>query len=120
MENPYDLAHQLARSLQDSSVYQDVKKAQNRLDDNPRHKEMLQTLARKRMEMESLYLQGKEPTDKQKEEMATLMTAIQGIPAITEYLEAEERLRVLIMDMEHIIFEPVKQIMGSFLKKEEA
>lgn len=120
MENPYDLAHQLARSLQASSVYRDLEKAQARLDENPKHKEMLHTLTRKRMEMETLYLQGKEPGDKQKEEMTMLMTAIQGVPAITEYLEAEERLRVLIMDMDHIIFEPVRQIMGSFLKKEES
>ncbi|MGA8944106.1 MAG: YlbF family regulator [Thermoactinomyces sp.] len=120
MENPYDLAHQLARSLQKSSVYQDMKKAQERLDENPKYREMLQTFARKRMELESLYLQGKEPSDKQKEEMSKLMTAIQGVPAITEYLEAEERLRVMLMDLDHIIFEPIKQIMGSFLKKEES
>ncbi|MBA4602798.1 YlbF family regulator [Thermoactinomyces mirandus] len=120
MENPYDLAHELARSLQASSVCRDVKKAQDRLDENPKYKEMLQTFARKRMEMETLYLQGKEPTDEQKEEMKTLMTAIQGVPAITEYLAAEERLRVMLMDLDHIIFEPVKQILGSFLKKEES
>ncbi|MGA9172858.1 MAG: YlbF family regulator [Thermoactinomyces sp.] len=112
MVNPYDHAHQLARSIRASQPYQDMKEAKRKLEENPKFREMLEKFTGMRLNMQTLYMQGKEPSPEQKEEMEKLTTAIQGVPAITAYLQAEERLMVLLQDLQRIIMEPVEDLFG--------
>jgi cell fate (sporulation/competence/biofilm development) regulator YlbF (YheA/YmcA/DUF963 family) len=116
MVNPYDHAHQLARSIRASQQYLEVKEAKRKLEENPKFREMLDKFTEKRLQMQTLYLQGKQPSPEQSEEMEKLSTAIQGVPAITAYLQAEERLMILLQDLQRIIMEPVEDIFGKEMK----
>ncbi|MBA4495253.1 YlbF family regulator [Paenactinomyces guangxiensis] len=117
MANPYDHAHELARSIRASDVYQQLKEIQTEIKNNPTHQEMLDTFRRKQQEYQAYMMQGKEPTAEMTEQLQTLMTAIQGIPALTKYLQAEERLGVLLNDIQRILMEPVDELLG---KREES
>jgi cell fate (sporulation/competence/biofilm development) regulator YlbF (YheA/YmcA/DUF963 family) len=112
MVNPYDRAYELARSIRESDAYRQLKEAKTQLDENPKFREMLESWSAKRQEFLSLELQGKEPSSEQKEEMNKLMTAIQGVPAIVRFLEAESRFSVLMTDLQRIIMEPMEEIFG--------
>lgn len=112
MNNPYDRAHELARSLRASEVYQQLKSARAEVESNPKFVEMLDTFRQKQQEMQILLMKGEQPATEMTEQMQTLMTAIQGVPALTKYLQAEEQLGILLSDIQRILMEPVEELLG--------
>lgn len=112
MVNPYDRAHELARSIRASEVYQELKAAKEEVKSNPKFEEMLETFRKKQQEVQLLHMQGKQPSPEMNDELKLLVTAIQGIPALTKYLQAEERFAVLLNDIQRIIMEPVEELLG--------
>ncbi|MFC7442819.1 YlbF family regulator [Laceyella putida] len=110
MVNPYDHAHQLARSIRASEYYQALLEAKRQVEENPTVHDMLTDLHKKQAEMERLALEGKEPTPEQKEALEKLGTVIQGVPVLMRYLEAEQRFHVFLSDLQRIIMEPVQQL----------
>lgn len=110
MINPYDDAHQLARSIRASEYYQTLLKAKQEVDKNPTFRNMLTDLHNQQMEMERWVLEGKEPTPEQKEKLETLGRAIQGVPVLVKYLDAEQHFHAFFSDIQRIIMEPVQQL----------
>ncbi|WP_168188602.1 YlbF family regulator [Thermoflavimicrobium daqui] len=110
MQNAYDLAHQLARTIRKSNVYQEWKEAYQEVEDNPKYKEMISTFRKTQVEMQQLLLEGKQPSEEQQEQMKKLSMAIQGVPAIIKCLQAEERFGILMNDLQKIIYEPAKEL----------
>ncbi len=112
MENPYDRAHELARSIRASDVYRELKTAKEEVKSNPKFEEMLSAFRKKQQEVQLLHFQGKKPSPEMNDELNKLMTAIQGVPALTKYLRAEERFAVLLNDIQKIIMEPAEELLG--------
>jgi cell fate (sporulation/competence/biofilm development) regulator YlbF (YheA/YmcA/DUF963 family) len=110
MQNPYDSAHQLARSIRQSEIYRELQEAQQEIENNPKYKEMISTLRQTQLELQNLSLQGKELPKEKKEQVEKMMLAIEGIPPLIKYLQAEERFGILINDIQKIVFEPVNDI----------
>ncbi|WP_165873704.1 YlbF family regulator [Baia soyae] len=111
MNNPYDFAHGLARSLRESDVFVEMKKLKSEIESNESYKEMLKGYHQLHIEMQTVRMQGIEPTDEFKERAEKTTLAIQGIPVIMQYLQAEERLSILLNDIQKIMLEPVQEIM---------
>ncbi|SFI82989.1 YlbF family regulator [Thermoflavimicrobium dichotomicum] len=119
MQNPYDFAHSLARSIRRSDVYKELQEAQQEVENNPKFKEMLINFRKLQMEVQSLIMQGKEPTPEKKEHMEKLTMAVQGVPAIMKYLQAEERFGIFMNDIQKIILEPANDLFKKWETKAE-
>lgn len=111
MNNPYDYAHGLARAIKQSDVYLEMKKLKTEIEANESYKEMLKGYHQLHIEIQTIRMQGIEPSDEFKERAEKTTLAIQGIPVIMQYLQAEERFSVLLNDIQKIMLEPVQEIM---------
>jgi cell fate (sporulation/competence/biofilm development) regulator YlbF (YheA/YmcA/DUF963 family) len=79
---------------------------------NSTYKNILDSFRQMQQEIQILYMQGQQPSAEMNEKAQKLMTAIQGVPAITKYLQAEERFGILLNDIQRILMEPVEELVG--------
>ncbi len=107
MVNVYDHAHSLARALRESDENKAYQQARSRIKGKPSAEQMVADFHKKQLELQTLALQGKEPSAEQQEQLQKLYEIIQGDPDVREYLMAEQRLGRLLQDIYKIIGEAV-------------
>lgn len=104
--NPYDLAHQLARSLSKSPEFVAYKRAKENLKQDPEAEKMLKDLRSKQIEVQALKLSGK-PADEATKNLENLYNIISHNSLLQQYLQTEERFAVLMTDIQKIIMKGI-------------
>lgn len=104
--NIYDKAHELAKALSESDEYKEFKKAKEEIKKDEKAKEMLKDLREKELEVQALALSGK-PYSEEEKKLRNLYEIISYHSGIRKYIEAENRLMVLISDIQKIIFKAI-------------
>lgn len=107
MVNVYDYAHNLARALKDAPEYKQFQTARNRLKGRSAAEQMVADIHKKQLELQTLIMQGKEPSKEQKEALERLYAVVQGDSDVREYLMAEQRFSVILNDVYRILGEAV-------------
>ncbi|HEY8347754.1 MAG TPA: YlbF family regulator [Symbiobacteriaceae bacterium] len=108
MVNVYDYAHNLARALKECPENKAFQAARAKIKGKPAAEQMVADFHKKQLELQSQALQGKEPTEEQKEGLQRLYNIIQTDPDVREYLMAEQRLAVLLQDIQKIIADAIE------------
>jgi cell fate (sporulation/competence/biofilm development) regulator YlbF (YheA/YmcA/DUF963 family) len=103
MVNVYDYAHSLARALKESPEYRAYQSAHVKVKTKPSAEQMVKDFHKKQIELQSLALQGKEPTQAQKDALERLYGVISGDSDVREFLQAEQRLSVILNDVYKIL-----------------
>lgn len=109
MRNPYDNAHELAKSLKESSEYVGFKEASNRLKELPEMKKHIQDFFKKQMELEFKMMSGEQPPEDEIKKLEDLYRLIQLHPAGVEFLEKQMKFQRLMADIMKIINESVAE-----------
>jgi len=104
--NVYDAAHQLARALSECTEYKEFNKIQEDLKKDPQAEKMLKDLREKQFELYSLKAAGK-PTEEAEKNLENLYNIISYNSLVSKYLEAEQRLAVILADVQRIIAKAV-------------
>jgi cell fate (sporulation/competence/biofilm development) regulator YlbF (YheA/YmcA/DUF963 family) len=110
--NPYDKAHELARAIRDSQEFRALAELKKRVDADPEAKKMLDDFRRRQWEMETRRIMGETIAEEDQEQMRRLQEAVSLHNAVREYLEAEYRFGVLYSDMQKIIGDAVREVIG--------
>lgn len=110
--NAYDAAHQLARSLEESSEYVEYKNVKEKVKQDPQVLKMLKDLRAKQLEVQALTLSGKPNAEAQKSLESLYNIAINN-SLIKEFLDAEERFAVLFTDIQNIIVRNIEFTLDS-------
>jgi cell fate (sporulation/competence/biofilm development) regulator YlbF (YheA/YmcA/DUF963 family) len=103
MVNVYDYAHSLARALKESPEYRAYQAAHARIKSKPSAEQMVKDFHKKQLDLQSQAMQGKEPTEEQKDALQRLYGVISGDSDVREYLQAEQRLSVILNDVYKIL-----------------
>jgi len=109
--NPYDLAHQLARSLKESQEFSEFKQAKAVVDVDQKKKEMVEDFRKKQMEIQSKQMMGHEMEDEEMQKLNNLYSIVSADQEIKRLIQAEMRLAQLLSD--------IYKIIGDALKSEE-
>lgn len=100
--NPYDAAHNLAKSLSESTEFKQFKRAKDELEKDSKAKEMLSDFRKKQLEVQTLKLSGK-PVEEASKDLKNLFEIISYNTLVTDFLEAEHRFATLMYDIQNII-----------------
>ncbi|MDD2556286.1 MAG: YlbF family regulator [Syntrophaceticus sp.] len=101
--NHYDYAHNLARSLKESEEYQAMLKAKEKMEADPKNKEMLREYRKFQWEMQKAQALQEEIDEVTKRRMAQLGDLVAANSAIQDYLMAEYRFGQVMMDIQKIL-----------------
>lgn len=108
MVNVYDYAHNLARALKDSPEYKAFQSTRDRLKTRPAAEEMVRDFHKKQLDLQTLIMQGKEPSKEQTEGLERLYAVIQNDSDVRDFLMAEQRFSVIIQDVYKILGDAIE------------
>ena len=109
MNNPYDQAHLLAKSLANSNEYKRFTEIGTKLTAEPETLKQIQDFFRKQMELEIGMMSGQAPESEKTKELEELYSLIQLQPIGKEFFESQMRFQQLMSDIMKIVNESVAE-----------
>lgn len=109
--NPYDKAHELARSVVASDAYVKAKAARERLERDPSALRMAQDIRTRQWALQAKVFAGQTPTREEEETLQRLMEVVSLNSDVREYLQAEYQLSVLLADIQRILADAARDAM---------
>jgi cell fate (sporulation/competence/biofilm development) regulator YlbF (YheA/YmcA/DUF963 family) len=106
--NPYDIAHNLARALRESSEYKEYTKAKEAVDKDESKKTIVDEFRKKQLEMQSLKTFGQDVSDEQMEKLHNLYNLVSMDQEAKTLMQYEQRLGQLLSDIYKIIGDALK------------
>lgn len=103
MANIYDKAHDLAKSLQESQEVQNITSALQLIETDAESKRMLDDFRTRQMDIQQRIMGGDMPPQEEMEQMEKLFEVLSLNLNIRRLFEAEQRLSVIIQDVNKII-----------------
>lgn len=119
MANPYDIANQLVEVLRQSDEYQEILKIQAEVEKNETLNRLLNSYRSIQVEVQTLQLQGQEPSQEIQEKVNKLTEIIQDIPLLKQYLDAEEKFGIIFQDVQQIVMTPVVDLFSEIAQEDQ-
>ncbi|WP_172252329.1 YlbF family regulator [Saccharibacillus deserti] len=112
MTNIYDKAHDLAKSLQESPEVQDITSALKLIEADAESKRMLDDFRTRQMTIQQRIMSGDMPPQEEMEQMEKLFEVLSLNLNIRRLFDAEQRLSVIIQDVNKIISDSLANMYG--------
>lgn len=113
MSNIYDIAHELGKSIKESDEFKLLKQLHEEIEKDPAANQMLENFRRMQMELQQKQMQGMQITEEEAQKAQQLFELVQQQPIISKMMEAEQRLSMIITDINRIITEPLEELYGN-------
>lgn len=108
----HDKAHDLAKALKESNEVNEISSAMALIDADPESKRMLEDFRVKQMEVQQRMMSGDMPSQEEMENMEKLFQVISMNLNIRRLFDAEQRLSVIIEDVNKIISDSLQHLYG--------
>lgn len=112
MANTYDKAHELAQTLKDSNEFQELKELHESIKGDESANRMLENFRNLQMELQQKQMQGIQITEEEAMMAQQQFELVQQNTTIAKLMEAEQRLSVIINDINRIITNPLQELYG--------
>lgn len=99
----YDKAYELARELKQSPEYKEYQKAKREIEGNESALSLLKQYRRQQLMLQGAAVTGTEPDEDLKAEFAKTQELVSMHGPIQRFLQAEERVLVMIADIQRIL-----------------
>ncbi|MFC0473714.1 YlbF family regulator [Halalkalibacter kiskunsagensis] len=113
MSNVYDKAHELKSTLAESEEFTTLKSLHAQINADEIAKRMLDNFRKLQLELQQKQMQGVQITEEEAQQAQQQFELVQQHELISKLMEAEQRLSVIIGDVNKIITEPLEEIYGN-------
>lgn len=110
--NIYDKAHDLAKAMKDSQEVQEITAAVKLIDADPESKRMLDDFRNRQNELQQRMMSGDMPSPEEMEKMEKQFEVLSLNLNIRRLFDAEQRLSVIIQDVNKIIADSLQHLYG--------
>ena len=107
MQNVYDLAHELVRSLRETDQFKDYVDAKKALDANEQVSAMMNDFQQKSMDFQTKTMMGQAPDPDALDQIQKLYAIVMSDPLASSFFNAQMQLQTIIADVYKIIGEGV-------------
>jgi len=112
MTNVYDSAYELEKTIRESEEYKSLKKAYENVMNDESAKKMYEDFRDSQLSLQEKQMKGEDISEEEVEKARKLFELIQQHKAISNLLEQEQRLNVIITDISQIISKPLDELYG--------
>ncbi len=109
MQNVYDIAHDLVRSLKESDQYKNLEAARAQLNANPELKNMLSGFQEKSQNFQMLMMSGQEIPEDLQQQLQQLSGIVMADPTAANYLQCQMTLSTIVQELVGIIADVFKE-----------
>lgn len=108
----YDNVNNLAKAIKESKEYKEYKEIKQELMTQPELKAQVDEFEKIRYEEQLLAMQGERQTEEKMAKLQELYKILVQNPRVKEYFDKEVRFNVMIADVNKIIGEAIKDVLG--------
>ena len=110
--NVYDTVNKLAQEIKDSEEFKSYKKYKELVKSNSEINEKIKKFETLRYEVQISAMQGLETNKDKEKELQEIYAELLAKENIKEYFEAEFKFNILLADVNKIIGDAVKEVLG--------
>lgn len=110
--NIYDTANKLASEIKQSDEYKAYKNAKQQIESNAEIKSKINEFDKLRVDMQKAMLKGESTSNELSVKVQNLYTELYQNEIAKNYLESEMRFSVMVTDVNKIISEAIKEVIG--------
>ena len=113
MANLYDNAYDLEKAIRACDEYQQLKKCYDNLEQDETGKKMFANFRNLQIELQKKQMQGEQITREEAQSAQRQLQMIQQHQGISKLMEAEQRMSMVINDLNKIITKPLEELYGT-------
>lgn len=113
LSNMYDSAYDLEKAIRDSEEFKSLKAAFEAVMGDSTAKKTFEEFRDTQMELQQKQMQGLEITEEEVEKARNVVELVQQHEAISQLMEQEQRLNMVINELSQIITKPLEELYGS-------
>ncbi|MCP8968180.1 YlbF family regulator [Ectobacillus ponti] len=114
--NMYDAAYALQKAITENPDFQALKQQYQIVQADPQAKQLFDQFRGIQMELQNKMMQGQEITEMDNMKAQQIVMQVQQDPKITALMQAEQRVNMLIGDLNKIILQPLEDLYGPFMQ----
>jgi len=115
--NLYDITHDFERILRRSNEFKSLKSIYREVNTEPETKQIFNKFYNLQMELQHKHMIGQKIMRDEIEEVQKIGEVVQRNEKIVRLIEAEQRMNMLIIELNKIITKPLQEIYGNFEEK---
>ena len=112
MSNIYDAAYQMEQAIRTSNEYMELKRLYDVVNADPSAKGMFENFRNLQMQLQQKQMMGQEITPEEIQQAQKTVQLVQQHPTIAKLMDAEQRMSVVIADLNKIIMKPLEELYG--------
>ncbi|MGM8366304.1 YlbF family regulator [Virgibacillus sp. W0181] len=117
MSNIYDNAHELEKAIRNSEEFNELKEAFEAVMSDESAREMFENFRDTQLELQEKQMQGEEITEEEVESARQVVEVVQQHKDISNLMDKEQRLNLVINDISRIITKPLEDLYGESEKQ---
>ncbi|KON92471.1 YlbF family regulator [Rossellomorea marisflavi] len=111
--NLYDQANELERALRQSDEFQQLKNMYDEVNSDESASKMFENFRNIQMQLQQKQMSGEEITQEEVEQAQKAAQLVQQHDKISKLMEAEQRMSMVITDLNKVIMKPLEELYGS-------
>ncbi|MDY0406263.1 YlbF family regulator [Virgibacillus sp. 179-BFC.A HS] len=112
MPNMYDSAYDLEKAIRDSDEFRDLKQAYEAVMNDAEAKRMFEDFRDTQLSLQEKQMQGEDITEQEVDKARQIVELVQQHPMISNLMDKEQRLNIVINDISRIITKPLEELYG--------
>lgn len=112
MPSIYDSAYDLEKAIRESEEFKELQVAFEAVMNDSSTRQMFENFRDTQMKLQEKQMQGQEITQEEVEEARKIVELVQQQEDISNLMEREQRLNVVINDLSKIITKPLEELYG--------
>jgi cell fate (sporulation/competence/biofilm development) regulator YlbF (YheA/YmcA/DUF963 family) len=111
--NLYDSAYELEKVIRNSSEYTELKNLYDAVNSDESAKRMFESFRNIQLELQEKQMTGQEITQEEVEQAQKTVALVQQHALISKLMEAEQRMSMVIAELNQIIMKPLEELYGN-------
>ncbi|MEH7456001.1 hypothetical protein CON65_19275 [Bacillus pseudomycoides] len=113
-KNIHDVAYELQKAIAEHTDFQALKASYAEVQADAASKQLFDQFRTMQLGLQQKMMQGQEITEEDNKKAQEVVMLIQQNPKITKLMEAEQRLNVVIGDVNKIIMKPLEELYSTY------
>jgi cell fate (sporulation/competence/biofilm development) regulator YlbF (YheA/YmcA/DUF963 family) len=111
--NTYDAAYDLEKAIRNSSEYTNLKNLYDAVNSDESARKMFENFRNIQMQLQEKQMMGQEITQEEVEQAQKTVALVQQHEKISQLMEAEQRMSMVIAELNQIIMKPLEELYGN-------
>ncbi|MCM3216170.1 YlbF family regulator [Niallia taxi] len=111
--NLHDAGYELEKAIRQSDEYTNLKKMYDLVNGDPSAKAMFENFRNIQMQLQQKQMSGIEITQEEVEQAQKTVALVQQHESISKLMEAEQRMSMVIAELNQIIMKPLEELYGA-------